>query len=68
MNNKHRNSVSDVKVIPGEEIVIQHCSLQMNMVFKKTDSRKVKFRKKLELWKLKELEVKRGFTKGVNNI
>ena len=52
-NNKYRNSVKDVKVIPGEEIASQHCILLMHM-FKKKVTRKVKFRKKLKMWKLRE--------------
>ena len=44
VNNKYRSSVKDVKVIPGEEIVSQHCLLLMDMVFKKKVRRKVKFR------------------------
>ena len=67
VNNKYRSSVKDVKVIPGEEIVSQHCLLLMDMVFKKNVRRKVKFRKKLKLWKLRELEVKEEFAEGVNN-
>ena len=35
VNNKYRSSVKDVKVIPGEEIVSQHCLLLMDMVLKK---------------------------------
>ena len=35
VNNKYRGSAKDVKVIPGEEIVSQHCLLLMDMVFKK---------------------------------
>ena len=35
VNNKYRSSVKDVKVIPGEEIVSQHCLLLMDMVFRK---------------------------------
>ena len=53
VNNKYRSSVKDVKVIPGEEIVSQHCLLLMDMVFKKKVRRKVKFRKKLKLWELR---------------
>ena len=63
----NRWSVKDVKVIPGEEIVSQHCPLLMDMVFKKKVRRKVKFRKKLKLWRLRESEVKEEFAEGVNN-
>ena len=49
VNNKYRSSVKAVKVIPGEEIVSQHCLLLMDMVFRKKVKRKVKFRKKLKL-------------------
>ena len=56
-----------MKVIPGEEIVSQHCLLLMDMVFKKKVRRKVKFRKKLKLWRLRESEVKEEFAEGVNN-
>ena len=45
VNNKCGSSDKDVKVIPGEEIVSQHCLLLMDMVFKKKVRRKVKFRK-----------------------
>ena len=55
LNNKYRSSVKDVKVIPGEEIVSQHCLLLMNMVFRKKVKRKVK---KLKLWRLRESELK----------
>ena len=54
VNNKYRNSVEDVKVIPGEEIVSQHCLLLIDMVFKMKVRRKVKIRKKLKLWRLRE--------------
>ena len=45
-----------VKVIPGEEIVSQHCPLFMDMLFKKKVRRKVR-----------ESEVKKEFAEGVNN-
>ena len=67
MNNKYRSSVKDVIVIPGEEIVSQHCLLLFDMVFKKKLRRKVKFRKKLRLWRLRESEMKQEFAEGVNN-
>ena len=51
VNNKCRSSVKDVEVIPGEDIVIQHCLLLMDMMFKKKVRRKVKFRKKLKMWR-----------------
>ena len=35
VNNKYRSSVKDMKVIPSEEIVSQHCLPSMDMVFKK---------------------------------
>ena len=54
VNNKYRSSVKDVKVIPGEETVSQHCFLLMDMVLKMKLKRKVKFRKKLKLWRLRE--------------
>ena len=54
VNNKYRSSVEDVKVIPGEEIVSQHCLLLIDMVFKMKVRRKVKIRKKLKLWRLRE--------------
>ena len=49
VNNKYRSSVTDVKVIPGEEIVSHQCLLLMDMVFKKKVRKKVKFRRKLKL-------------------
>ena len=67
VNNKYRSSVKDAKVIPGEEIVSQHCLLLMDMMFKKKVRRKVKFRKKLKLWRLTESEVKEEFAERVNN-
>ena len=67
VNNKYRSSVKDVKVIPGEEIVSQRCLLLMDMVFRKKVKRKVKFRKKLKLWRLRESELKEEFADGVNN-
>ena len=65
VNNKYRSSVKDVKVIPDEQIVSQFCLLSMDMVFKKEVRRKVKFRKILKLWRLRELEVKEEFSQGV---
>ena len=54
VNRKYIRSVKDVKVIPGEEIVVsQHCLLLMDMVFRKKVRRKVKFKKKLKLWNQK---------------
>ena len=47
-----------MKVIPGEQILSQHCPLLVDMVFKKKVRRKVKFKKKLRLWRLRESEVK----------
>ena len=67
VNKKYRSSVKGVKVIPGEVIVNQHCLLLMDMLFKKKVRRKVKFRKKMKLWRLRESEVKDEFTEGVNN-
>ena len=67
VNNKYRSSVKDVKGIPGEEIVSQHCLLLMDMVFKKKVKRKVKFRKKLKLWRLRESELRDEFADGFNN-
>ena len=49
VNNKYRRSVKDVKVIPDDEIVRQHCLLLMDMIFKKEVRRKVKFRNKLKM-------------------
>ena len=60
VNNKYRSSVKDVKVIAGEEIVSQHCLLLKV-------KRKVKFRKKLKLWRLRGSELKEEFADGVNN-
>ena len=67
VNNNYGSSVKDVKVTPGEEIVSQHCLVLIDMVFKKKVRRKVKFRKKLKLWRLRESEVKEEFAEGVNN-
>ena len=67
VNNNYRISVKDVKVIPGEEIVSQRCLLLMDMVLKKKVRRKVKFREKLNLWRLRESEVKEKFAEGSNN-
>ena len=60
-------SESSESNIPGEELVSQHCLLLMDMVLKKRVRRKVKFRKKLKLWRLRESEVKEEFAEGVNN-
>ena len=43
VNSKYRSSVKNVRVIPGEEIVSQHCLMLMDMVVKKKVRRKVKF-------------------------
>ena len=65
-NNRYRSIVKDVKVIPGKEIMSQHCLLLMDMVFKKKVRRKVKLRKKLKPWRLRESVVKEEFAEGVN--
>ena len=67
VNNKYRRCVKDVKVIPVEKIVSQHCLLSMDMVFKKKVRSTVKFRKKLKLWRWRESEVKEEFAEGVSN-
>ena len=67
VNSKYRSSVKDVKVIPAEEIVSQHCLLLVDMVFREKVKRKVKFRKRLKLWRLRESERKEEFADGVNN-
>ena len=59
VNNKYRSSVKDVKVITREEIASQPCPLLKDVVFKKKVRRKVKFRKKLKLWWLRELGERR---------
>ena len=56
-----------MNVFLGEEVVSQHCILLMDMVFKRKARRKVKFRKKLKLRRLRESEVKEEFAEGVNN-
>ena len=63
-SNKYRSSVKDVKVIPGEETVSQHCLLLIDILFKKRVRRKLKFRKQLELRRLRESEAKE-FAKGL---
>ena len=55
-----------MKVIPGEGIVSQHCLLLIHIVLKKKIRRKVKFRKKLKMSSLRELEMKEEFAKGVD--
>ena len=67
VNNKYRSSVEDFKVIPGEEILSQYWLLLIGMVLKKKVRRKVKFRKKLKLSRLRESEVKEEFSEGVND-
>ena len=58
VNNKYSKYRCE-SISPGEEIAGQHCLLLMDMVFKKKVRRKVKFRKKLKLWRLKESEERR---------
>ena len=57
-----------MKVTPGEEVVSEHFLLLMNMIFKKKVRRKVKLRKKLKLWRLRESEVKEEFGVGLTNV
>ena len=47
VNNKYRSSVKNVKVIPGEEIVSQHCLLLMDKV-QKGGQEKSKIQKEIE--------------------
>ena len=44
-----------------------HCAVLMDMAFRKNVKRKVKFRKKLKLWRLGESKLKEEFADGVNN-
>ena len=67
VNNRYRSSFKNVKVISGEELVNQHCFLSMDMVFKKKVKRKVIFRKKLRLWRLRKSKMKEQFAEWVNN-
>ena len=67
MNSRCRSSVKDLKLIAGEEMASRHPLLLMDMVFKKKVRRKVKFRKKLKLWRLRESKVEEEFAEGVNN-
>ena len=46
-NNRHRSRVADVKAIPGEEVVSQHCVLVMDVLFSKDVKRKNKFKKEM---------------------
>ena len=55
VNNKYRSSVKGVKVIPGEEIVRQHCFLSMDMILKKNVRMKVNPEEK----KIETVEVER---------
>ena len=65
VKNKYRSRVNNVKVIPGEEIVSQHCLLLINMVFKKEET---KIWKEIETVEVeRELEVNKEFVEGVNN-
>ena len=57
-----------MKVTPGEELVSEHFLLLMNLMFKKKVRRKVKLRKKLKLWRLRESEVKEEFGVGLTNV
>ena len=66
VDKSYRSSVNYVKVTSGEEILNQDCLLSMNMTFKKKVRSKVKFKKKLKLWMLKESEVKKEFAEWVN--
>ena len=59
VNNNYRSSVKNVKVIPGEEVVSQHCLLLMDMMLMDMI--------KLKLWRVRELEVKDEFVERVNN-
>ena len=61
VNNKY------MRVIPGEEMS-QHCLLVMDMVLKKKVRRKLKFRKKSKLWRLRESDVKEEFAKGISSM
>ena len=67
VNNKYRSSARDVKVMPGEQTVSQHCLLSIDMVFKKKIRRKLKFLKKLKLWRLRASEVKEEFAEEVHS-
>ena len=65
VNNKYRSSVKDVKAITGEEIVIQHFILYMDMMFNEKVKRKVNFRKTFMPRRLKGSDVKEDLLKGL---
>ena len=67
VNNRNRSSVKDVKVISGEKIVRKHCLLLIDIVFKKEAWGKIRFRKKLKLWRLRVTQTKEEIAEGVNN-
>ena len=58
MNSKDRSSVKDVKVIPGEEIVSQHCLLLMDKV-QKGGQEKSKIQKEIETVDVERIKKKR---------
>ena len=57
VNNK-QSSVNDVKVIPDEEIVGQHCLLLIDMVLKKGQNES-KFQKEIETVEVERVRGKR---------
>ena len=60
VNSKYINSVKDVKVIPGEEIVSQHCILLMYMVFKKKSHEESKIQKEIKNVEVERVRGKRS--------
>ena len=58
-NNKYRSSVKDVKVIPGEEIVSQHCLMVDRFDVQKEGQEKSKIQKEIETIEVERVEGER---------
>ena len=62
-----RKCVLDVKVIPGEEVALQHQLLVCDMLVEKGQEQKYKFKLRLKIWKLKDPDVYARFQDVFNS-
>ena len=61
-----RKLVTDVKVIPGEEVALQHQLLVCDMRIDVPPKSKRKFTPRLKVWKLKDLQTSNHFQEVFN--
>ena len=68
VRNKDRKLVKDVKVIPGEKVLSQHCIVVSDVKIKPCKVEKQPFISKRRVWKLNERDVKENCANDFENV